>query len=85
MRRDWTGPARTKSRVEWGSTLLLGAVMGGMGDKAEDRPRLTVTALVFGGCSGPDRMGAGPKLGRTIQSGGRRGAITNGSCRAPQL
>lgn len=47
---------------------------GGMGGHAGDRPGLAVTTPdVLGGCFGPDRMGAGPKLGRTIQRGGVRG------------
>lgn len=66
MRRDWTGPARTKSRVEWGSALLRGAAMGGWVAHTGDRPGLTVTTPIFGGCSGPDRMGAGPELVGTI-------------------
>lgn len=75
MRRDWTGPARTKSRLEWGSALLRQAAMGGWVARrgqprvsAGNQPRCLVGGLA---AWGPDRMGGWSQIGQ--DNTGRRG------------
>lgn len=73
MRWDWTGPARTKSREEWGSALLRGPVRGD-GWRAKDRPNVwgLLWAIQQGGGGGVGGS-VGPTWVRTIWTVGAEG------------
>lgn len=88
MRRDWAGPAQTKSRAEKsvGGALLRGEAWG---DGCCTRGQARVQPPCFKGQTGwgPGGEGAAPVLGRTIcwRERGGRWRITSGNYRAPQL
>lgn len=88
MRRDWAGPAQTKSRAEKsvGGALLRGEAWGdGCCTRGQAGYNLHVLRARQDG--GLEERGAAPVLGRTIcwRERGGRWRITSGNYRALQL
>lgn len=64
MRRDWTGPARTKSRLEWGSALLRQAVMMGGWVACRGQPRVSGNNADVWGLLGARQDGGWSQIGQ---------------------
>lgn len=84
MRRDWTGPARTKSGVEWGEHTSAWSSVGGwvarkgQTGSEQEQPRCLGAAL------GQTGRGLVPNCaGQYAEEGAEE--VTSGTYRAPQL